>query len=311
MRRLRVVLVLVTLMTLFSFGFFHQMNSGDFSDLCKRQPHSSHSARPEFLVIHVGKTGGTSMVEALSRVFRFETDFHLCAPSMEDVKGRPVLMTIREPVARTLSIWRWRKYRCTVHDHCANTTEGKLFSCYPFLNDFLEVRNNLTTGLQTNNSIGEDCLQLAQSSLVATKHWQLDHRWYLHKFDEHFVKTHVFPIRQTNMVEDFVNFCQYFHFNKKKCNKAKKRLMMEHDNEEYPTSPKDFYLSEKATEFLTSELKDEIKMYNFLVALLHEKVDSLLQEKKDRSKRRLAFHNKSLTHSNYSHLVWGGEELSF
>eukprot|EP00008_Paramoeba_atlantica_P005434 CAMPEP_0201489928 /NCGR_PEP_ID=MMETSP0151_2-20130828/24232_1 /ASSEMBLY_ACC=CAM_ASM_000257 /TAXON_ID=200890 /ORGANISM="Paramoeba atlantica, Strain 621/1 / CCAP 1560/9" /LENGTH=214 /DNA_ID=CAMNT_0047875675 /DNA_START=324 /DNA_END=965 /DNA_ORIENTATION=+ len=194
---------------------------------------------------------------------------------MNEIGDRPVLMTIREPIARVQSIWRWRKYQTTVLDHTAfGKSEKTLFRCFPYLNDFLEARGKF--GNFTNTSISNSiCRQFAEHSFAATPHWQWDHQRYLRNFTDDFIQSYLFPLRQTNLLEDFLAFCKYFSLDKRKCFEGMEGLVFEHQNEEYPTKPNDFYLSDEAREFLAFELQDDISTYNYLVDILHAKVRTM------------------------------------
>ena len=242
---------------------------------CLRRPPLGDAS--ELSLIHVGKTGGATLLKALHGIFEIKKDFHLCRPSLEDVKDRPVMVTIREPIARTLSIWRWGKFKCSNRTDCFGSPH-ELFECFPFLNDYLEARGNLSNNNRA--SLSDSCLRFADSPEVPSTHWQFDHRWHLEKFDEDFLKE-VFPVRQSNLVDDFVSFCLYFNFEREKCFNTKKRLTVIHTNTKSHTEPKDYYLSSEAREFLESELKEEIEMYNHLVNITNGKIETVLPQLKD------------------------------
>ena len=207
--------------------------------------------------------------------FFFGSDFHLCAARPREVKDRPILMTIREPIARTLSIWRWRKFRCPGLKRCQESHEYFLIECFPYLEDFLNIRYNITT----NSSLSEECLAMARANPVPLKHWQLGHRWHLHLLAKKTIDDQVFPVRQTNLINDFSAFC-LTHLKREKCPQAVEILQNEHRNEEYPTTPKDYYLSEMARKHLIRELKGEIAMYNRLVTLLQKRLLNFTMENK-------------------------------
>ena len=243
---------------------------------CLRRPPRNDTS--EFSLIHVGKTGGTTLMAVLPKKFDIQSDFHLCQPSLEDVKDRPVMVTIREPIARTLSIWRWGKFKCSNRPACFGAPR-ELFECFPFLNDYLEARGNLSNNNRTG--LSDSCLQFADSPEVPSLHWKFDHRWHLEKFDEDFLKE-VFPVRQSNLVEDFVAFCLYFNFEREKCFNMQEKLSLTHTNTKYHTELKDYYLSSEAREFLESELKEEIEMYNHLANITNDKVQTVFQREKKR-----------------------------
>jgi len=254
-----------------SFSFGKSDLKTDFpDDTCVRSPRKDEVPLSEFVVVHVDETGGNHLVSALSPIFHFKSDFYRCAPSMLDIRYRPVLMTIREPVDRALAIWKSRKEKCAVSKNCFNATEEKLFQCFPSLNDYLKARATKIEGTNSRPSSEEECLHLAQSPFVPMIHWQPDHRWYLHKLDSQFIQTHVFPIRQTNVVDDFSLLCRSFSIFKKKCSLGKKSLKIEYQKSDKPLSSEDdLGIHEK--EFLTSELDGEITIYNELLTLLDKK----------------------------------------
>ena len=103
------------------------------------------------------------------------------------------------------------------------------------------------------------------SQVDLLNHWMMDHRWYLRYVDDQFIDSNIFPVRQTNMVEDFENFCDFgigIGRGDFRCKKTVDMLRQTHEN----ISPKDVETLSPATEsFLKEYLKDEIALYNRLL----------------------------------------------
>ena len=252
--------------------FFEPSWTQNYSKTCFRRP-PRHDETSEFTFIHVGGTGGSKLMKSLHGIFKIASDFHLCAPSIKDVKGRPALITIEEPVSRTLSIWG--KHSCSPKNGACFDSHQKLYQCFPSLNDFLEARGKLPSA--DRSTLSDSCSQFADSPLVASNYWQLDHRWHLRKFESHFIRRHIFPVRQSNLADDFYAFCLASKFERERCSHAKKRLDAAASLNNL-TVPNDSMLSNEAREFLESELEEEIKMYNNLLVITYNRTQVGLKE---------------------------------
>ena len=206
----------------------------------------------EFTFVHVGKTGGTSLSNSLRHSGFCYRVFHLCQANQTEMMNTPVLISVRDPLSRLISVWNYRKFICTNEpSRCRSIKEVEFIKKCSF-NDVIEA---LRAG--DNETL---CGQV--DTLL---HWVQDHRWYLRHVENEFIDSGVYPLRQTNMVEDFKDFCEFSGIGRddSRCQKVAKQLSQTHDN----ISPKSLEPLPPSTEnFLKEEyLKEEIDFYNFLL----------------------------------------------
>ena len=226
---------------------------------------------PDFIFLHVGKTGGSTISRALKHATSFSfSEYHVCSPTKEEIGEKRVLFSIRDPISRSFSVWQWRKYWCTVKNaRCDDPNEQKLFECFPTFSDFLEAKGKPnsnpqihSSGISSKSNEG-NCDQFAKTEFLF--HWDMNLQWYLQNFDAKFVANHVFPVRQSHMEEDFIAFCHFLSFNEDQCSLGAKFLAKFRINSEYSKNQEDRVLSPRAWEILNATLKSEITLYHKLV----------------------------------------------
>ena len=115
-------------------------------------------------LIHVGKTAGGSSSNTLQQIFSDFRSVHLRAATPEDLKERHIIITIRDPLARFASAYKWSKHRwqmvngkgLIVHELILYGHWNRKKSHW---NRMLETAKKFFDCFPTLSSLGEHCLE--------------------------------------------------------------------------------------------------------------------------------------------------------
>ena len=210
-----------------------------------------------FVFTHVGKTGGGSIRAALKQQPLPYDEYHLCQPTQEAVEGKPMMVSVRNPVSRGLSCWNWWRFLCLAPPEIIEKTrrkrscgeiEKQMFEKCSFT-DFVHTLEFPTPQNNTNCS----------PHLI--RHWDQDIRWHLQNLTQSYINTNVWLVDQESMVEDIKEFFDAHSW------RSSGKLMVEtlqHQliNNDYP---KDIErLTPKQRRIFTKALIDEIAFYTSL-----------------------------------------------
>jgi hypothetical protein len=102
---------------------------------------------PDFVFIHLTKTGGTFVTQMLSRLYgdRF-VDFNqhgTCNDVPEEHRGKPLVSTIRSPYDRYVSQYFYGWWKVSSHEYCGEEAMREMFPHYPDISfgEFLQLAN--------------------------------------------------------------------------------------------------------------------------------------------------------------------------
>jgi len=106
---------------------------------------------PDFVFIHLTKTGGTYVTQMLARLYgeRFVDDRSLgdehgtCNDIPDEHRGKPLLSTARNPYDRYVSQYRYGWWKVAPQDYCGAAAMREMFPHWPDITfaEFLELAN--------------------------------------------------------------------------------------------------------------------------------------------------------------------------
>jgi hypothetical protein len=128
------------------------------------------------LLIHVGKTGGGSTNQMLTRLFKNQhRQIHVQIAKQRDIDDADyVLLNTRDPLARFVSAFKWiknknkEKLQLGIHDE-----ETRLFDCFPTLS---------ALGAQCLDEPHSSCVEFLKQGLdvrTAISHWGKGYKFHL------------------------------------------------------------------------------------------------------------------------------------
>jgi len=199
-------------------------------------------------LIHVGKTGGGSVKTRLMEIFPLFNQKHLGIPNHKGLRGRHLIMVLRDPLERFASAYKWSKFR---GEHfIGGATSKKIWDCFPTLSEF-----------------GEHCLDdtpcghLLQRELMpnsSTYHMGMGYRYYLQNVDlDDYVdadhKIHIIDSERMN--EDFNEAVSFIL-------KVRVNITLPQTHSKYPQ--KNDSIPEKYFYNVKELLREEYRMYEEL-----------------------------------------------
>ena len=219
--------------------------------------------RVEFVFVHVGKTGGASVSQALKHQPLPYEEFHTrtlylpCQPTQNEVQGKPMLVSVRHPLSRAVSIWNWRKYLCQHKMRCSSSEKILFFRC-----TFTDFVNTLAQSQRKKDIFSSLC----SPHLIG--HWNTNHQWYLKNIDESYIDTNVWAVDQSSMAHDLERFFDDHSWSSFGKNVTSVVINL-HENSDYPKDIKELTPTQK--EILSDYLSDEIDFYLRLTNKTHNR----------------------------------------
>ena len=204
----------------------------------------SHSRE---VFIHIGKTGGGSIY----KTFRFRRRVHIRPVEMRDLRGYNAFIVIRDPIARLISAFNWRKYdQCSIHATNCHQNERDLFSCYRTLNSFAE-----------GAAQEQDCSTLALDVIqhpTESGHIGMGYAYYFHKVNFTDVKCRLFTARTENLMDGLQDFARLVGHPHRLVTASPRRV-----HSSYPQR-NDTFVSERGRRNLELVLSADYEIYNSL-----------------------------------------------
>mmetsp|Transcript_33773 Transcript_33773/g.52826 ORF Transcript_33773/g.52826 Transcript_33773/m.52826 type:complete len:219 (-) Transcript_33773:141-797(-) len=184
--------------------------------------------------------------------------FHMCQPSQKEVEGKLMLVAVRHPISRALSIWNWRKYLCS--NPSRRGREKSL--CFDPEKDLFDrcTFNDFILGLGQNSS--------SPCSPHLLHHWDADHRWYLENIDPSYLNANAWTADQGSMASDAKKF-----FDAQSLSdlgqKVVSTLRFNNINSDYPRDVTELTATQKGIlrEFLSDEIAFYVSLRNRTVGL--------------------------------------------
>ncbi|MDP9120667.1 MAG: sulfotransferase family 2 domain-containing protein [Acidobacteriota bacterium] len=103
---------------------------------------------PDFVFIHLTKTGGTYVTQMLSRLYGDRAvDFNqhgTCSDIPEQYRGKPLVSTVRSPYDRYVSQYRYEWWKISPEEYCGEAAMREMFPHYPDITfeEFLGLANS-------------------------------------------------------------------------------------------------------------------------------------------------------------------------
>ncbi|MBV8201682.1 MAG: sulfotransferase family 2 domain-containing protein [Acidobacteria bacterium] len=102
---------------------------------------------PDFVFIHLTKTGGTYVEAMLARLYgdrSIDVDQHgTCSDVPAEHRGKPLLSTVRNPYDRYVSQYRYGWWKISPDEYCGTAAMREMFPHWPDISfaEFLELAN--------------------------------------------------------------------------------------------------------------------------------------------------------------------------
>jgi len=223
--------------------------------------------------VHVGKAaGGTILNWFWSNDIRFkEIHAHKAQQCEKDMK---FVISVRDPIDRAMASFNWRSPRNGLFPHGTkrfSTREKQVYGCF-------RTFNNLSEALGDNNTCG-DLARGVFSDPVTGSHMSMGASWYLSKQLDCVLAQKPHLVRTESIDADLQSLAAWL-------NVTKPDMHLMHDKGQYPMRPQK-YLSAKARELLSQQLKEEYAVMEKLERAARNPKGSQVEAPRPRASRWL------------------------